>query len=122
MTNKIPLSRGERWGMKAAAGTKWLIRRLKMFDKRYVAKAKGKNWPDWVGHLPIALVLILLLIAFLASIGFLIVFLIAALLMIVFEFIYCRPTPVTITNWEDEQSHRKYHSDGSNGSDGSSGS
>ncbi|MER2951949.1 DUF3742 domain-containing protein [Morganella morganii] len=122
MSDKITISRGELWGIKAAHKTKWLIKKLKAFDKSCVAKAQNKSWPIWVGHLPITLVLILLSIAFLASIIFFIVFFIVSLLMIVFEFIYCRPTPVTITNWENEQSHRKYNSNGSDGSDGSSGS
>lgn len=53
MTNKTIVSRGENWGIKAAHGTKWLIRKLKAFDKHCVATAKSKNRPGWLGHIPL---------------------------------------------------------------------
>lgn len=128
MTENTKTSRGENWGIKAAHGTKWLMRKLKAFDKRCVAKAKKlcgksqeKNWPGWLGHIPISIILLFLSAIFLTFISLLIVAIIFCIALIVFEFVYCRPTRVTITNWEDNQSYEKYSSDGSNGSDGSSG-
>lgn len=56
MNKKQFTSRGERWGMKAAYGMKWLIRQLKTLDRRYVEKARSKSWPGWIGHLPVTLV------------------------------------------------------------------
>lgn len=53
MEKKTTVSRGERRGIKAAHGTKWLIRKLKVFDKHCVATAKSKNRPGWLGHIPL---------------------------------------------------------------------
>lgn len=121
MTNNTKISRGENWGIKAAHGTKWLIRKLKSFDKHCVARAKKRNWPGWLGHIPISIILLFLSAIFLSFIVLLIAAIIFCIALIIFEFIYCRPTQVTITNWEDNQSYEKYSSDGSDGSDGSSG-
>lgn len=53
MTKKTKNSRGESWGIKAAHGTKWLIHKIKAFDKRCVARTKSKNRPGWLGHIPL---------------------------------------------------------------------
>lgn len=74
------VSRGERWGMKAAHGVKWLVRQLKNLDQRCVEKARNKNWPGWLGHLPLTLISMALLVA---SLSF------AALLVIIISFCLC---------------------------------
>lgn len=51
--NNTKISRGENWGFKAAHGTKWLIRKLKTFDKRCVARTRSKGKPSWLGHIPL---------------------------------------------------------------------
>ena len=53
MSDKITISRGEHWGVKVAHKTKWLIKKLKAFDKSCVARAKSKNTPGWLGHIPL---------------------------------------------------------------------
>ncbi|EKI3875807.1 DUF3742 domain-containing protein [Escherichia coli] len=53
MSDKTTVSRGERWGIKAAYKAKWLIKKLKAFDKNCVASAKSKNMPGWLGHIPL---------------------------------------------------------------------
>ncbi|MEY0162064.1 DUF3742 domain-containing protein [Providencia rettgeri] len=82
--SKTTVSRGENWGIKAAHGSKWLIRRLKTFDKRGVAKAKSKNWPDWVGHLPLFSIASCIIIFFvtlsLISLFFLFFFIVTSLI------------------------------------------
>lgn len=85
MNKKQFTSRGERWGMKAAHGVKWLIRQLKTLDRRCVEKARSKSWPGWVGHLPVVFLAIGVLFAFvylslyiLFFLGFLTILIIAA--------------------------------------------
>ncbi|CEE93032.1 hypothetical protein [Xenorhabdus koppenhoeferi] len=46
-------SQGELWGAKAAYGCKCLLSKLRNLDKRCVNKAKEKNIPAWIGHIPI---------------------------------------------------------------------
>ncbi|MDC9612893.1 hypothetical protein PSI19_03145 [Xenorhabdus khoisanae] len=46
-------SRGELWGAKAAYGCKRFLGKLKDSDKVCVNKAKEKNIPTWIGHIPI---------------------------------------------------------------------
>ncbi|ASB02696.1 MULTISPECIES: hypothetical protein [Enterobacterales] len=53
MSNETTVSRGEHWGIKAAYKTKWLIKKLKAFDKSCVARVKSKNTPGWLGHIPL---------------------------------------------------------------------
>lgn len=53
MTDKTTTSRGEYWGVKSAHKTKWLIKKLKAFDKLCVARVKSKNAPGWLGHIPL---------------------------------------------------------------------
>ncbi|CDM91172.1 hypothetical protein [Xenorhabdus bovienii] len=49
-------SRGELWGTKAGHICKRFLRKLKDWDKVCVNKAKDKNIPAWVGHIPIFMV------------------------------------------------------------------
>lgn len=64
MSDKITISRGERWGIKLAHGTKWGIRGVKKLDRYCTEKAKEKGLPGWLGHLPkIIIITILILIA-----------------------------------------------------------
>ncbi|MEM8040202.1 hypothetical protein Q4Q85_04100 [Morganella morganii] len=42
MSDKTAASRGERWGIKAAYKAKWLIKKLKAFDKNCVEAPKAK--------------------------------------------------------------------------------
>ncbi|MBT0353507.1 DUF3742 family protein [Morganella morganii subsp. morganii] len=53
MSYKTTTSLGERWGTKLAYVTTWLIKKLKAFDKSCVARAKSKNTPGWLGHIPL---------------------------------------------------------------------
>lgn len=40
-------------GILAAKGVRWAGKKLKMLDKACVASAKRKEWPGWLGHIPL---------------------------------------------------------------------
>lgn len=81
MSDKTTVSRGEHWGVKAAYKTKWLIKKLKAFDKSCVARAKNKNTPGWLGHIPMASITIAV-IALLAYFSLYILFAFGALVIL----------------------------------------
>ncbi|HCT5293272.1 TPA: DUF3742 family protein [Escherichia coli] len=81
MSNKTAASRGERWGIKAAYKAKWLIKKLKAFDKNCVASAKSKNMPGWLGHIPLVSIT-LAVIALLAYFSLYILFTFGALVIL----------------------------------------
>lgn len=67
-------------GILAAKGVRWAGKKLKMLDKACVASAKRKEWPGWLGHIPLismALAIIALLAYFsleiLFTVGFLVI-------------------------------------------------
>ncbi|HGT9977920.1 TPA: hypothetical protein ACM5EY_001343 [Escherichia coli] len=65
MSDKTTVSRGERWGIKLAHGTKWGIRSVKKMDCYCTEKAKEKGLPGWLGHLPkLTIITALIIIAF----------------------------------------------------------
>lgn len=81
MSDKTTVSWGEHWGVKAAYKTKWLIKKLKAFDKSCVARAKNKNTPSWLGHIPMASITIAV-IALLAYFSLYILFTFGALVIL----------------------------------------
>ncbi|EOU0222973.1 DUF3742 family protein [Escherichia coli] len=75
MSDKTTASRGERWGIKLAHGTKWGIRSVKKLDRYCIGKAKEKGLPAWVGHLPkLTIITTLIIIAFFSLLSFFILF------------------------------------------------
>ncbi|HEK0642342.1 TPA: DUF3742 family protein [Proteus mirabilis] len=81
MSDKTTVSRGELWGVKVAHKTKWLIKKLKAFDKSCVARAKSKNTPGWLGHIPLVSIT-LAVIALLAYFSLYILFAFGALVIL----------------------------------------
>ncbi|HHX4110642.1 TPA: DUF3742 domain-containing protein [Escherichia coli] len=81
MSDKTTVSRGEHWGVKTAHKTKWLIKKLKAFDKNCVASAKSKNMPGWLGHIPLVSIT-LAVIALLAYFSLYILFTFGALVIL----------------------------------------
>lgn len=81
MSDKITISRGKHWGVKAAHKTKWLIKKLKAFDKSCVARAKSKNTLGWLGHIPLVSIT-LAVIALLAYFSLYILFAFGALVIL----------------------------------------
>lgn len=81
MTKKTKISKGESWGIKAAHGTKWLIHKIKAFDKRCVARTKSKNRPGWLGHIPLVS-MTLVVIALLAYFSLYILFTLGLLVIL----------------------------------------
>ncbi|MBE8612952.1 MULTISPECIES: hypothetical protein [Morganellaceae] len=75
MSDKTTSSRGERWGIKLAHGTKWGIRSVKKLDRYCIEKAKEKSLPVWLGHLPkLMIITSLIIIAFFSLLSFFILF------------------------------------------------
>ncbi|WP_336844135.1 DUF3742 family protein [Providencia rettgeri] len=113
MEKKTTVSRGENWGIKAAHGAKWLIHKLRAFDKRCVAKAKSKNRPAWLGHIPLVS-MILTIIALLTYFSLYILFTLGSTI-IFFAIIANRNTDIfdnisnaEISNDTDENSYDGY--------------
>lgn len=111
MTKKTKNSRGESWGIKAAHGTKWLINKIKAFDKCCVARTKSKNRPSWLGHIPLVsmtLVVIALLAYF--SLYILFAFGLLVILFSVIANISNFPDDSFQTSNEDEDGYRAGYS------------
>ncbi|EGT3611594.1 DUF3742 domain-containing protein [Morganella morganii] len=105
-SDPTPQTFAYRNGIRAAKGVKWVGKKLRALDNACVANVKRKNRPVWLGHVPLVMISLTMILVVTALLTYWIVTILSTLGLLVIAY-----SAITNLSGEDFTANSSYNND-----------